>query len=44
MLLCNEVVPAIRVLVLTANPIHADLACHSYVCNVFGASMKGVDW
>ena len=42
--LCNEIVPVAIVQVLNTNPIFANPAYHSYVCNAYGESMTGVDW
>ena len=41
--LCIEAAPVIRVPGLSTNLIPTDPSYYSYVCNVFGAYMKGVD-
>ena len=40
----NDLVPVASVQVLNINPIFANPAYHSYVCNAYGESMTGVDW
>ena len=48
MFLCDDVFAAIREKTLNANLIPADPAYkhiyHSYVRNIYGACMKGVEW